>query len=541
MNKKTHGMTLSVLTVLLVACQEGSSILSSSSLGSSSEDWKVIYDVQPTSPDFLTDVSSCYQIFPYAFADSNDDGIGDLNGITENLDYLSETLGVDCIWLTPIHPSPSYHKYDVTDFYRIDPVFGTMAHYQNLLTQAEAKGIRVLMDLVINHTSSQHPWFINASIGPAASYHDFYRWLTPTQLASYPNKASWYLKNGLYYFASFWSEMPELNYENPLVREEIKKIVDFWLDQGVDGFRIDAAKHIYDVAEYLLGTTTYQENINYFREFNHFVKENNPDAFVVGEVYTLGASFTSKFYQGMDSAFNFDFADKIIQALQSNSASGLVNNYLNAQTLYANERTHPIDSIFLTNHDQDRLADQAGFEMNKLKLAVQVTSTVPGITWIYYGEELGMGGSKPDNNIRQPFKWSVVDTPYQTQSGTSLGAWGTYNLNLNGVLEQVNDPTSLLNHYQHWLNVRGSNPILSQGVMLPFTSPRNDVMMYRLQLDQETVLVLHNFSNSLITLNHEINEASLIEGEGLNENTIELSPYGSMVLSIESNITSLTL
>jgi glycosidase len=335
--------------------------------------------------------------------------------------------------------------------------------------------------------------------------------------------------------------MPELNYENPLVREEIKKIVDFWLDQGVDGFRIDAAKHIYDVAEYLPGTTTYQENINYFREFNHFVKENNPDAFVVGEVYTLGASFTSKFYQGMDSAFNFDFADKIIQALQSNSASGLVNNYLNAQTLYANERTHPIDSIFLTNHDQDRLADQAGFEMNKLKLAVQVTSTVPGITWIYYGEELGMGGSKPDNNIRQPFKWSVEDTQYQTQSGTSLGAWGTYNLNLNGVLEQKNDPSSLLNHYQHWLNVRGSNPILSQGVMLPFTSPRNDVMMYRLQLDQETVLVLHNFSNSLITLNHEINEASLIEGEGLNENTIELSPYGSMVLSIESNITSLTL
>jgi alpha-amylase len=541
MKKTYRWISLSILTVLLVACQEGSSVLSSSSLGSSSEDWKVIYDVQPTSPDFLTDVSSCYQIFPYAFADSNDDGIGDLNGITENLDYLNETLGVDCIWLTPIHPSPSYHKYDVTDFYRIDPVFGTMAHYQNLLTQAEAKGIRVLMDLVINHTSSQHPWFINASIGPAASYHDFYRWLTPTQLASYPNKASWYLKNGLYYFASFWSEMPELNYENPLVREEIKKIVDFWLDQGVDGFRIDAAKHIYDVAEYLPGTTTYQENINYFREFNHFVKENNPDAFVVGEVYTLGASFTSKFYQGMDSAFNFDFADKIIQALQSNSASGLVNNYLNAQTLYANERTHPIDSIFLTNHDQDRLADQAGFEMNKLKLAIQVTSTVPGITWIYYGEELGMGGSKPDNNIRQPFKWSVEDTQYQTQSGTSLGAWGTYNLNLNGVLEQKNDPSSLLNHYQHWLNVRGSNPILSQGVMLPFTSPRNDVMMYRLQLDQETVLVLHNFSNSLITLNHEINEASLIEGEGLNENTIELSPYGSMVLSIESNITSLTL
>ena len=540
MNKKTHWMTLSVLTVLLVACQEGSSVLSSSSLGSSSEDWKVLYEVKPTSPDFFSDVDSCYQIFPYAFADANGDGIGDLNGITENLDYLSETLGVDCIWLTPIHPSPSYHKYDVTDFYRIDSIFGTMTQYQNLLNQAEAKGIRVLMDLVINHTSSQHPWFINASIGPAASYHDFYRWITPAELANYPDKSSWYLKNGLYYFASFWSEMPELNYENPLVRAEMKKILEFWLDKGVDGFRIDAAKHIYDVHEYPPGTRTYQENINYFREFNHFVKEKNPDAFVVGEIYTLGASFTSKFYQGMDSAFNFDFADKLIQALQSNSPSGLVSNFSNAQTLYHQERIQPLDSIFLTNHDQNRMADQVGFEMNKLKLAFQVTSTLPGITWIYYGEELGMGGSKPDNNIRQPFKWSLEDTSYQTTGGTSLGQWGTYNQQLAGALEQSEDATSLLRHYQHWLDVRSTHPILARGMMEPFQTPNNNVMIYRLVLDDQTALVIHNFSSSSITFNHQLANASIIEGIGLNENTIELTPYGSMVLSIETGVISLT-
>jgi len=540
MNKKTHWMTLSVLTVLLVACQEGSSVLSSSSLGSSSEDWKVLYEVKPTSPDFFSDVDSCYQIFPYAFADANGDGIGDLNGITENLDYLSETLGVDCIWLTPIHPSPSYHKYDVTDFYRIDSIFGTMTQYQNLLNQAEAKGIRVLMDLVINHTSSQHPWFINASIGPAASYHDFYRWITPAELANYPDKSSWYLKNGLYYFASFWSEMPELNYENPLVRAEMKKILEFWLDKGVDGFRIDAAKHIYDVHEYPPGTRTYQENINYFREFNHFVKEKNPDAFVVGEVYTLGASFTSKFYQGMDSAFNFDFADKLIQALQSNSPSGLVSNFSNAQILYHQERIQPLDSIFLTNHDQNRMADQVGFEMNKLKLAFQVTSTLPGITWIYYGEELGMGGSKPDNNIRQPFKWSLEDTSYQTTGGTSLGQWGTYNQQLAGALEQSEDATSLLRHYQHWLDVRSTHPILARGMMEPFQTPNNNVMIYRLVLDDQTALVIHNFSSSSITFNHQLANASIIEGIGLNENTIELTPYGSMVLSIETGVISLT-
>ena len=540
MNKKTHWMTLSVLTVLLVACQEGSSVLSSSSLGSSSEDWKVLYEVKPTSPDFFSDVDSCYQIFPYAFADANGDGIGDLNGITENLDYLSETLGVDCIWLTPIHPSPSYHKYDVTDFYRIDSIFGTMTHYQTLLDQAEEQGIRVLMDLVINHTSTQHPWFINASIGPAASYHDFYRWITPAELANFPDKSSWYLKNGLYYFASFWSEMPELNYENPLVRAEMKKILEFWLDKGVDGFRIDAAKHIYDVYEYPPGTRTYQENINYFREFNHFVKEKNPDAFVVGEVYTLGASFTSKFYQGMDSAFNFDFADKLIQALQSNSPSGLVSNFSNAQTLYHQERIQPLDSIFLTNHDQNRIADQVGFEMNKLKLAFQVTSTLPGITWIYYGEELGMGGSKPDNNIRQPFKWSLEDTSYQTTGGTSLGQWGTYNQQLAGALEQSEDATSLLRHYQHWLDVRSTHPILARGMMEPFQTPNNNVMIYRLVLDDQTALVIHNFSSSSITFNHQLANASIIEGIGLNENTIELTPYGSMVLSIETGVISLT-
>lgn len=533
-------MTIGILFFLLVACQEGSSILSSSLSSSNSENWKVIYDVKPTSPDFFNDVSSCYQIFPYAFADSNNDGIGDLNGITENLDYLSDTLGVDCIWLTPIHPSPSYHKYDVTDFYRIDSIFGTMTHYQNLIDQANAKGIRVLMDLVINHTSSQHPWFINASIGPAASYHDFYRWITPAELTNYPDKSSWYLKNGLYYFASFWSEMPELNYDNPLVRAEIKKILEFWLDKGVDGFRIDAAKHIYDVHEYPPGTRTYQENINYFREFNHFVKEKNPDAFVVGEIYTLGASFTSKFYQGMDSAFNFDFADKLIQALQSNSASGLVSNFLTAQTLYRQEREQPLDSIFLTNHDQNRIADQVGFEVNKLKLASQVTSTVPGITWIYYGEELGMAGSKPDNNIRQPFKWSLEDTPYQTTGGTSLGQWGTYNQQIAGVLEQSNDETSLLRHYQHWLDVRKNHPILARGTMEPFTASNSTVMMYRLVLDQQTVLVLHNFNSLSVSLPHTLSSAQLLIGQGLNENTIELSPYGSMVISIESDVTSLT-
>jgi alpha-amylase len=259
------------------------------------DDWKIVYDIVDSSPHFLNEVSVCYNIFPIAFADSNGDGLGDLRGITENMDYLSDILDVDCIWLNPINPSPTYHKYDVTNYYGIDPQFGNMSDFEALIAAADVAGIKILMDLVINHTSSEHPWFINSTLGPAATYRNWYVWNDLADREAFPNRTGWYMNNGMYYYASFWSEMPELNFDNPDVREEIKNITTFWLEKGVGGFRIDAARHLYDINEYPRGTPTNRENINYFREFNYHVKSINPDAFVVGEVYVNSSSFVAGF------------------------------------------------------------------------------------------------------------------------------------------------------------------------------------------------------------------------------------------------------
>ena len=540
MKKKLLGLT--ALSLLLVACQTSSSLSSNSSL-SSSQTWKVLYDIKPTSPDFIDNVNTCYQIFPYAFADSNGDGIGDINGITAKLDYLATTLGVDCIWLNPIHPSPTYHKYDVVNYYGVDRLFGTLADFQQLITQAENKGIRIVMDLVINHTSSQHPWFINAAIGPSATYHPFYRWASMSDLNNYPSRTGWHLKNGMYYYASFWSEMPELNFDHPPVRLEIKKIMEFWLDQGVAGFRIDAAQHIYDVNEYPQRTPTYNENISYFKEFNYFVKEKNPDAFVVGEVYTANTNFVSKFYQGMDSAFNFDFSSELIMSLQSNNASTLGSILLSSQTAFKLQRDNPLDSMFLTNHDQNRIADQVGFNLAKLKLAAHVSHTVPGITWVYYGEELGMGGSKPDNNIRQPFKWSKEISSYQVTDNLSIGAWGTYNQNLLGVEEQLLEADSLLKMYQQLIALRNTHPALRRGEVSLFSSPRSDVLMYRLTKDSKTLLVIHNFNSNQVEINHQNQIGELIyttEQEPPTQTKITLSSFSTIIVEVANSVTSFT-
>lgn len=503
--------------------------------------WKVVYDIEETSQDFLDNVHTCYQIFPYAFADSNDDGVGDLNGITENLNYLAETLNVTCVWLNPIHPSPSYHKYDVTDYYSIDQQFGTMSDFEALLSEADRLGIRILMDLVINHTSSQHPMFINSSIGPAATYRDYYVWNDLSDRTKFPDSTGWYQKNSSYYFASFWSEMPELNFDNPKVREEIKNILTFWLNKGVDGFRIDAAKHLYDTKEYPIGTGTLKENTNYFREFNHHVKTLNSDAFVLGEIYTIGSSYVSNYLEGMDSVFNFEFADTVIKALNQNNALSLADKMRVIREDYIEKRTNPIDSLFLSNHDQNRVANQLFFDMDKMKLAAHILLTFPGISWIYYGEELGMSGVKPDENIRQPFKWGDELDQYTVSGDGRIGSWDTHNTSLDGMTEQLLDQNSLLQVYIELIALRNTYDFLSKGLVEEFNSPKSTVLTYRLVFDDQTYLVIHNFGNILESITHQFISHDLLytsNGSTINNDIIELSPYGSMIIQIPENIIS---
>jgi alpha-amylase len=534
MKKYIQIMLIFMLSVILFACQGETEEKSDPT----TESWKVLYDIKPTSPDFLENVDACYQIFPYSFADSNHDGIGDLKGITENLDYFSDILGVDCLWLNPIHPSPTYHKYDVTNYYGIDRQFGTMSDFQTLIDEAESKGIRILMDLVINHTSSQHPWFINSSIGNEATYRNWYVWNTLEDRTAFPDRTGWYLKNGVYYFASFWNEMPELNYDNPAVREEIKNILTFWLEKGVSGFRIDAAKHIYDTKEFPAGTPTLKENVNYFREFNHHVKTVNPDAFVVGEIYTNGSSYISNFYEGMDSAFNFEFADTITQALQSNSQINLLSLLLTSQTNYRNKKNQPLDSLFLSNHDQNRIADSLGLNMNKMKMASQILMTLPGISWIYYGEEIGMSGVKPDNNIRQPFKWGEQRLDYTTQGGTAIGTWNGYNQSLPGMTEQLLDEQSLLRTYIQMIQIRDQNQILSRGTLSAINHSRSQLLVYVLTYEGQKVLVVHNLTPNDVTINHNLTAYTMLNSthlQDLSPTSFTFRGYSTLILSINQD------
>ena len=544
--KKFIVMLVLCLTGLLTqSCTQSIPTTTQSTTSTTTKDqsWKIVYDVADSSPDFLNNVSVCYQVFPIAFADSNDDGYGDLNGVRNALDYLANQLQVDCIWLNPINPSPTYHKYDVTNYYGIDPQFGTMEDFEQLITDAKNAGIRILMDLVINHTAKTHPWFINSSNGPSATYRDYYVWNDLSDRKAFPIRNSWYLYNGSFYFASFWSEMPELNFDNPALRQEIKDIATFWLNKGVSGFRIDAAKHLYDTNEYPVGTKTLQENVHFFREFNAHIKQVNPDAFMVGEVYVNNSSFVANFYEGMDSAFNFEFAEKLISSLMSGQDMNAISSLIAARSSFSQKRSDYIDSIFITNHYQDRIYDRLGGNVDKLKLAAHITMTLPGISWIYYGEELGMSGVKPDSMIRQPFSWGNELLSWNTKSKASgIGSWNSANLALTGMSEQLIDSNSLLNSYRSIIAFRQLNPILSQGDLLGVDRVDNRIMSYVRVLDEMTVLVIHNLSSQSISA--VVNASDMVtlyqtHPITLQDQTILFQPYSTTIFQISNSTVTL--
>lgn len=487
-----------------------------------------------------------YQIFVYSFRDSTGNGVGDLRGIIQMLDYLNDgnpqtndDLGIGGIWLTPIHPSPTYHKYDVRDYYDIDPIFGTMDDFEELIYESHKRGIKVIIDLVVNHTSARHPWFL-AALNALKNgdfnnkYIDYYNF-RQSGGNGYSNKDC---PPGWWYECIFWDQMPDLNMDNPLVRAEFEDVIKFWIDKGVDGFRIDAMQHIYGP----MNSPNVQKNIDFWSWFSEYCYTLNPDFFLVGEVFSGNENLLERYYEtGFTSIFNFSFGNDYGVFNRTINNYGFDSSYRgndlpyrlkNYQDNIRSKNPDAIDTIFLTNHDTNRSATNFGSDMGKMKLAASLYLTLPGIPFIYYGEELGQTGSGRDENKRSPMIWSKTDNTglcFAVPNNSSPPV-------ANGVAEQLANPNSLLRHYINVLNIRNKYPELAKGTMTPY-NVNNAVSAYKMTYQGNSLIVLHNFSNSAVTLNfpkstyqYEEIAYSLVGTSSINGNNLIIPAQSSVIL-----------
>lgn len=472
--------------------------------------------------------SIVYQIFPYSYHDSDGNGVGDLKGIINKLDYI-QSLGAGSIWLTPISESPTYHKYDVVDYMSVDPIFGTIEDFDLLVKEASHRNIDIVFDLVLNHTSSMHPWFIQAKQDVLNNRNDE------------ESKSKWYnfttenktgytmLGKGYYYESEFWSEMPDLNLDEPKVRDEIEKIVQFWINHGVKGFRLDAPYHYYG------GNAS--KNNEFLSWFEGVVKKYDKDAFVVGEVWADTSTIQRHYESGLDSFFNFTAAGtsgKIVSAIRNKNGSSLANWFVDYNQSIRSVNKEAIDSVFLSNHDQGRSGAYFGNQVEKTKLMGSVLLLAPGKSFIYYGEEIGMLGSGEDPNKRLPMIWSIKD-----KTGIPNNPPGVTNSkkqDYTSVEDQLKDKDSLLNHYKQVASIRNKSTLYETGKLEYIDVNNKSIYAMKLYNDQESIYVIHNFSDQeqTIKINVESKEMdSTHKKNKLKGNTLTLQPLSSSVIYVK--------
>ncbi|MEH6395819.1 alpha-amylase family glycosyl hydrolase [Pseudoalteromonas sp.] len=375
-----------------------------------------------------------YQIWPRSFYDSDGDGHGDFNGMTKKLPYLQE-LGVNALWLTPMFEAPSYHGYDFTEFYQVESDYGSMAEFEAFIQAADDKGMKVVLDLVINHISSEHPWFKRSANGERP-YSDYFVWRDDLPKAgsgwghawSDNDKPDavwhWSETRQQYYYGAFGASQPDLNLRHPDVIAEMEKMAKFWLDKGVAGFRLDAVRFAMESGGNAQADT--DETIAYWQHFNQYVKSVDPDAYLVGEAWA-DIPVAAKYYgdgKGLDQGFDFEVGYKILGLLKPDASgeaqfgtmqSNQQKNTVDANVLKQNlqqriDSSAPLDFFapFLTNHDQERVAYQLAEHDDKAKLAAAMLFSSPGTPYIYYGEEIGLtqGGTGHDVYKRAPMQWN---------------------------------------------------------------------------------------------------------------------------------------
>lgn len=447
-----------------------------------------------------------YEIFVRSFADSTKgslagDGIGDLRGIIERLDYLNDgnpattsDLGVTGIWLMPICESPSYHGYDVVDYERVDPEYGTNADFKALVAACHERGIRIIVDNVINHCGMDHPWFQQA-LDPSSDKRDWFVWRDePLTGEGAPQHPVWHdhfkPQAGQFYYGFFWHGMPDLNLRSAGATQAMREQSRFWVtEMGADGLRLDAVKHLIEDGVQFENTL---ETIAWLQGYEKYMHSVKPGVFLVGEVWDDTDVVAQYVNDGIDSAFEFSTCFAIEKGINSGDASG-IGQVLSA----AWNDLGGVQSTMTGNHDMDRVMSRLGGSFEKSACAATILLTTPGVPFIYYGEEIGMEGTKPDPDIRTPMQWTGNS---ENAGFTTATPWKPVDQSVtraNVELEALSG-TSLLATYRKLISLRRSEPALAVGDFSLVETGDARVLAYVRASGSNRVLVIVNVSGDAI-------------------------------------------
>ncbi len=523
-----------------------------------------------------------YEVYARAYKDSDGDGNGDLPGLTQKLDYLKD-LGVDCIWLLPIYPSPLRDDgYDIADYYGVLSEYGDMQDFVNLIEEAHARGMKVIADLVLNHTSDQHPWFQAARSDPNSPYRDYYVWADDPSKYSDARiifidfeQSNWTYDEVAkqYFWHRFYSSQPDLNYDNPAVREEMKKVIGFWMEKGIDGFRADAVPYLIERE----GTNceNLPETHVYLKEVHNYVEENFPEAILLCEANQWPQDLRPYFGTDGDEfqlAFHFPLMPRIYLAIKSADRTPMV---------WVMEHTPPIPDncqwcTFLRNHDEltlemvtpeerqwmweqyapeermrlnlgirRRLAPLLDNDRRKIEMANSLIFTLPGTPIVYYGDEIGMGDNiwLPDRNgVRTPMQWNTSQNAgFSSAPHDKLYApvieGPVYGPQAVNVEKELADPDSLLNWMKHAIAVRKQYMAFGFGDFTWIDTSSDAIAAYRRHYQGETLLIFNNLSAEQQTFSVRLPEGTsaqpqdILTGQRVAPITnghlaLDLSPYG---------------
>jgi len=516
-----------------------------------------------------------YEIAVRAYKDGNGDGHGDLHGLTEKLDYL-QTLGVDCVWLMPIYPSPLRDDgYDIADYYNIAETFGTLDDLKTLIQQAHDRNIRIIMDLVLNHTSDDHPWFQASRSDKKSPYRDYYVWSDTDQkykdtriifLDTEPSNWTWDEKTGQYYWHRFYASQPDLNFDNPKVQEEMFNVARFWLDLGIDGFRADAVPYLFERE----GTNceNLPETHVYLKQLRTFIDKNYPGRILLCEANQWPEDVRPYFGDGdeFQMGFHFPIMPRIYMALKKGRADDMIEIL---------RRTPPIPEncqwcTFLRNHDEltlemvtpeernwmwEQYAPEPRMKLNlgirrrlsslldndrrKIELANSLLFTLPGSPIIYYGDEIGMGDNLdlPDRNgVRTPMQWDdSLNAGFTTGKPFTEFVKGEQSYQHINVASQMVDKDSLFHSISRMVNIRKQHHTFGRGTMEWVINDNPSLAIYTRTYQDDILLIINNLSGSTQTVSlpseHHADYVDLISNTAYQiGSSLTLQPYAHLWL-----------